>query len=202
MTDAPLLVVQPDAELPPYRGISLAAISLVDSEVLVREALDVLMVSEVIGFDTESKPTFRKGEISTGPHLVQLATETRAYLFKIPGIVGVNALREILESRLVLKVGMGLSHDRSVLKSKLDLELCNVLDLGEALRGPWHRGTVGAKAAVVHFFGQQFHKSKRTGTSNWANPQLTERQLLYAANDAQVALRIYRAWLASTSRAS
>jgi RNA polymerase sigma factor for flagellar operon FliA len=48
---------------------------------------------------------------------------------------------------------------------------------------------------VAHFFGQKLHKSKRIGTSNWASPQLNERQLLYAANDAHVALQLYRAWL-------
>ena len=56
--------------------------------------------------------------------------------------------------------------------------------------------TVGAKVAVAHFFGQKLHKSKKTGTSNWANPRLSERQMLYAANDAHVALTLYRAWLA------
>ena len=67
----------------------------------------------------------------------------------------------------------------------------------EVLRGPGHRGTVGAKVAVAHFFAQKLHKSKKTGTSNWASSHLTERQLLYAANDAHVALRLYRAWLAT-----
>lgn len=192
----------PAAELPPYQGLSIVAVSLVSSEALAHEALDVLMASDVIGFDTESKPTFLKGEESTGPHLVQLSIETRAYLFQIPCLHGINELKEILESPHVLKVGMGLGHDRSVLKSKLGIGIANVLDLGEMLRGPWHRGTVGAKVAVAHFFGQKFHKSKRTGTSNWANLHLTETQLLYAANDAHVALRIYRAWLVSREQAS
>ena len=79
----------------------------------------------------------------------------------------------------------------------LGVTLENVLDLGEILRGPGHRGMVGAKVAVAHFFGKKLQKSKKTGTSNWANPRLTERQMLYAANDAHVALRLYRAWLVS-----
>ncbi|MDP2195006.1 MAG: 3'-5' exonuclease domain-containing protein 2, partial [Rhodocyclaceae bacterium] len=54
--------------------------------------------------------------------------------------------------------------------------------------------TVGAKVAVAHFFGQKLQKHKRIGTSNWASRRLTAQQLLYAANDAQVALRVYRAW--------
>ena len=182
------------AELPVYQGLTMDAVRLVDSEALCREALAALMAAEVIGFDTESKPTFLKGEVSTGPHLVQLATETCAYLFQISRLPSTAALKEILESQRLLKVGFGLGNDRSALQARLSIEIYNVVDIGEVLRGPGHRGTVGAKVAVAHFFGQTLHKSKQTSTSNWANPRLTERQMLYAANDAYVALQIYRAW--------
>ncbi len=183
-----------NAELGVYQGISIANISLVDSESLALEALEVLMAAEVVGFDTETKPTFLRGEVSTGPHLVQLATDNRAYLFPISQSREMTALKAILESPRLLKVGFGLGNDRSALKSKLDIDVTNLLDLGAVLRGPEHRGTVGTKVAVAHFFGQRLQKSKKIGTSNWSNPRLTERQLLYAANDAHVALRVYRAW--------
>jgi len=183
------------AELAAYQGIALADVRLVDSKALAEEALDVLMDAGEVGFDTESKPTFLKGELSTGPHLVQLATEFRVYLFQISRLHGSNVLKAILESPQVLKVGFGLGNDRSVLQSRLDIGINNLLDLGEVLRGPGHRGTVGAKVAVAHFFAQKFQKSKKTSTSNWATEHLSERQILYAANDAHVALRIYRAWV-------
>ena len=186
-----------DTELPAYQGIQLDQVTLVVSAALAASALTALMAADAIGFDTESKPTFRKGEASTGPHLVQLATDTNAYLFPISRSGDVRALQEILESHAVLKVGFGLGNDRSVLKSRLNIAPNRLLDLGEKLRGPGHRGTVGAKVAVAHFFGQKLQKSKKTGTSNWASPNLSERQLLYAANDAHVALRLYRAWLLS-----
>ena len=183
------------AELPDYPGIALADIVLVTSGQLAAEAYSALMAGEVVGFDTESKPTFLKGEASTGPHLIQLATATRAYLFPLAQWPSAPELKAILESTQLLKVGFGLGNDRSALKSRLGIDLANVLDLGEVLRGQGHRGTVGAKIAVAHFFGEKLHKSKKVGTSNWANPRLSERQLLYAANDAQVALRVYREWL-------
>ena len=185
------------ADLPLYQGIALADVALVTSAALAGAALAALMATDAIGFDTESKPTFLKGEVSTGPHLVQLATEERAWLFPVAQRYGIEELKTILESPQVLKVGFGLGNDFSVLRSRLGIDAGNVLDLGEVLRGPGHRGTVGAKVAVAHFFGQKFQKSKKTGTSNWANPRLTERQLLYAANDAHVALRLYRAWAVS-----
>jgi RNA polymerase sigma factor for flagellar operon FliA len=184
-----------EADLPPYPGISLDQISLITSDAMADAALSALMACDAIGFDTESKPTFNKGEVSTGPHLVQLATDTQAYLFPVARLQQSGGLKALLESATLLKVGFGLGNDRSALKTRLGIEIRNVLDLGEVLRGPSHRGTVGAKVAVAHFFGQKLQKSKRIGTSNWANPHLAERQLLYAANDAHVALKLYRAWL-------
>ncbi len=184
-----------DTELPVYQGLLMGDVRLVNSEAMAVEAHAALMESEVIGFDTESKPTFRVGEISTGPHLIQLATETRTYLFQVLCLPGNKQLQQILESPRVLKVGFGLGNDKTALMSRLGINIENVLDLGEVLRGPGHHGTVGAKVAVAHFFGQRLQKSKKTSTSNWAALPLSERQMLYAANDAHVALRIYRAWI-------
>jgi len=186
-------------ELPIYPGIGLERISLIVSDALAEAALNALLAADAIGFDTESKPTFLKGEVSTGPHLVQLATDSQAYLFPISRLYDTGALKVILESPQVKKIGFGLGNDHSVLKSRLGIAANNVLDLGEVLRGPGHRGTVGAKVAVAHFFGQKLQKSKKIGTSNWSNARLNERQLLYAANDAHVALMLYRAWLRTQS---
>lgn len=188
------------ADLPAYDGLSLDQITLVTSEAQASEAFAALMACDAIGFDTESKPTFLKGEVSTGPHLIQLATEARAYLFPIVGLRHREVLKTVLESPDLLKAGFGLGNDRSALKSRLDIELHNVLDLGEVLRNKGHKGTVGAKIAVAHFFGQALQKSKKVGTSNWASPHLNERQLLYAANDAHVALKIYREWVLTQAR--
>jgi ribonuclease D len=191
-----------EAEFPVYPGITLENVTLVVSDEQAGAALEALSATDVIGFDTESKPTFLKGEVSTGPHLVQLATEGRAYLFPLSGATGPAVLKTILESPRWLKVGFGLGNDRSALKSRLGIDVQSLLDMGEVLRGPGHRGTVGAKVAVAHFFGQKFQKSKHIGTSNWSNPRLNDRQLLYAANDAHVALRIYRAWALSRDDAA
>ena len=189
-----------EADLPDYVGIGLDRIVLVDTDALAEEACAALLAADVIGFDTESKPTFLKGEESTGPHLIQLATDERAYLFPVSSTYCSPVLKTILESPKVLKAGMGLGNDRSALKSRLGIDLKAVIDLGETLRGKGegrigHRGTVGAKVAVAHFFGQRLQKSKKVGTSNWASRRLNEHQLLYAANDAHVALQIYRVWM-------
>lgn len=182
-----------DSSLPLYAGIQLADVVLVRSAADASAALVALMATDAIGFDTESKPTFAKGEVSTGPHLIQLATDDKAYLFPITGRPALDGLREILESPQVLKVGFGLRDDLLRLHTKLGISSVHILDLAIALRQE-RRADVGAKTAVTRFFGQRLQKSKKTSTTNWANPLLTERQMLYAANDAQVALRVYRSW--------
>jgi ribonuclease D len=188
-----------DSELPLYQGIDLADIYLVRSAADANAALVALSAVDAIGFDTESKPTFAKGEISTGPHLVQLATDDKVYLFPLAGAPPAEALRTILQSDRVLKAGFGLGDDLRRLQTKLGITCANVLDLAKALREET-RSDVGAKTAVARFFGQRLQKSKRTSTSNWSNPHLTERQMRYAADDAQVALRVYRAWARSAAQ--
>jgi RNA polymerase sigma factor for flagellar operon FliA len=183
-------------ELPLYPGVSLAEVLLVTTAEESATARADLLAADVIGFDTESKPTFAKGEVSTGPHLIQLATENRVYLFQVAHLPDQEGLKAVLESREILKAGFGLGSDLAQLKARLGIEPRNVLDLSRALRGEKPSQSLGAKTAVARYFGRRMQKSRKVTTSNWANPRLSERQLLYAANDAQVALRVYRAALA------
>ena len=182
-----------DAELPLYEGVALADVVLAASPEVTAEARRILLAQDVVGFDTESKPTFTKGELSSGPHLIQLAMASRVYLFQVRKLADLDGIKAILESARVLKVGFGLDGDLALLRSRLGIEARNVLDLSRVLRG--EAGRLGARSAVAKYFGRRLQKSRRTTTSNWANPHLTERQMLYAANDAQVALRVYRAAL-------
>jgi RNA polymerase sigma factor for flagellar operon FliA len=198
-----------DDALPPYEGIKLADVRLVRTRQDADGALAALLASDAIGFDTESKPTFQKGEQSTGPHLVQLATDAHAYLFQIgmhkpaavdgappPVVPGIDVLRAVLESSAILKVGFGLGDDLRRLRAKLGIETRNVLDLSTALRRG-ERNALGARTAVARFFGQRLQKSRKITTTNWALPRLSDKQILYAADDAHVALRIYRHWRAN-----
>lgn len=169
---------------------------LVRTEFEAAEALSALAQADVVGFDTESKPTFAKGEASTGPHLVQLATDDTAWLFQIGAAPHAGVLREVLESERILKVGFGLGDDLRRLRAKLGIDAKNVLDLSTALRRRGERNPLGAKSAVARFFGQRLQKSKRITTTNWAQPRLSDKQILYAADDAHVALRLYRHWRA------
>jgi len=210
----------PDDALPPYQGLGLADVRLVRTDAEAEAALAALIGADSVGFDTESKPTFQKGEVSTGPHLVQLATDTHAYLFQIgtvrtqpegdaspstparPAAPGIAVVRAVLESTAVLKVGFGLGDDLRRLRAKLGIEPHNVLDLATALRRRGERNTLGARTAVERFFGQRLQKSRKITTTNWALPRLSEKQILYAADDAHVALRLYRHWRANPPAAA
>jgi RNA polymerase sigma factor for flagellar operon FliA len=192
----------PDTEdsLPPYEGIRLAEVRLVRSSEDAEAAMAALLACDAIGFDTESKPTFQKGEVSTGPHLVQLASDSHAYLFQTGANAasspGAAVLHAVLESPAIVKVGFGLGDDLRRLRAKLGIETRNVIDLATALRAREgrERNAWGAKTAVARFFGRRLQKSRRITTTNWATPRLSEQQILYAADDAHVALRIYRHW--------
>jgi RNA polymerase sigma factor for flagellar operon FliA len=193
----------PAPALPPYHGIGLADVRLVRTAQDAEAAGRALLAADVVGFDTESKPTFQKGEVSTGPHLVQLATDDHAYLFQIATtrnppldvatVPGYDVLRAVLESAAILKVGFGLGDDVRRLRAKLGIDMQNVTDLSMALRRG-ERNAWGAKTAVARFFGQHLQKSRKITTTNWSLPRLSDKQILYAADDAHVALRIYRHW--------
>lgn len=181
--------------LPPYPGVQEKDILLVQTPADAEQAYAEMQAADILGFDTESKPVFFKGQQSDGPHLIQLATDTKAYLFPTIKVQNTDAVKALLESKEILKVGFGLSDDMKRLKIKLGISPQHVLDLARAMRESKQRD-MGAKAAVAKYFGMQLQKSKKTSTSNWATPALNDRQIMYAANDAQVALLVYRKWLA------
>lgn len=180
--------------LPDYPGIALNQIVLVQNQTQLELARTTLLAQACLGYDTESKPVFTAGKESDGPHLIQLATEKLVFLFPLVSSEQINLscglLREILESDQIKKVGFGLSDDNQMLSRKLGIRIANVLDLSRSLSDS-RKKQMGAKRAVEKYFGQVLQKSKRVSTSNWAAERLTDKQLKYAADDAQSALLVY-----------
>ncbi|MBC3881503.1 3'-5' exonuclease domain-containing protein 2 [Undibacterium sp. LX40W] len=188
----------PELQLPSYAGIPEQKIILVSDDQSLQRARLYLTAEAVLGFDTESKPVFMRGQDSDGPHLVQLATPEWAFLFPIVTQAQVELaralLKEVLESPDILKVGFGLGDDNQRLLNKLGVKVQKVLDLSRSLSTDRKR-QMGAKAAVEKYFGQVLQKSKRISTSNWSALTLNQKQLKYAADDAQSALLVYLASL-------
>jgi ribonuclease D len=179
------------ALLEPFERLGLDRIELVSSAGHAREAAAELSRATAWGFDTESKPTFFKDQLSEGPHILQLATRERAWIFQLHDMECRAVAASLLALPGVVKAGFGLGDDRKRIVSKLGVEPVDVLELNAVFRERGYRKDMGVKGAVAVLFNRRFIKSKKASTSNWANPRLTEAQLVYAANDAWAALRVY-----------
>lgn len=179
--------------LPPFDALPLDRIALLETPAQLAEALAAIRAAGVVGFDTESKPTFARGEASTGPHVLQLALDDRAFVVRTGDAPPIDFIRAVLESDDIAKVGFGLDGDRAALARRFGVTLRGVVELTEVLRALGHRQMLGAKAAVAVVLGRRLQKSKRIGTSDWSSPRLSPSQLAYAANDAYAALMIHRA---------
>ena len=187
----------PDKEaialLPEFERLGLDRISLVSTGAQAMAAREQLLAAKAWGFDTESKPTFKVGEQSDGPHVLQLCTAERAWVFQLhePECRAIAA--DLLAQGGIVKAGFGLGDDRKRIVHKLGIEPQGILELNTIFRERGYRKDMGVKGAVAVLFGQRFIKSKKAATSNWANARLSEAQLVYAANDAYAAIRVWQA---------
>ena len=185
----------PDKEqialLAPFDRLGLGDIQVVSTPAQADAALAELAGAAVLGFDTESKPTFAKNEASDGPHIAQLSTVHKAWIFQLQDAACRRAVAVLLESPAIVKAGFGLGDDRRRITSKLGVDLQGVLDLNTVFRERGYRKDMGVRGAVAVLFNRRFIKSRKATTSNWANARLTEAQIIYAANDAYAAMRVF-----------
>jgi ribonuclease D len=181
------------ALLAPFERLGLDRITLVNTEAQAQDAFAALTQANAWGFDTESKPTFRVGEVSDGPHILQLSTVERAWVFQLHDPACRTVAAELMALRGITKAGFGLGDDRKRILHKLGVEPAGVLELNTVFRERGYRKDMGVKGAVAVLFNQRFIKSKKAATSNWANAHLTDAQLVYAANDAYAAIRVFDA---------
>ncbi|MBP6404286.1 MAG: 3'-5' exonuclease domain-containing protein 2 [Proteobacteria bacterium] len=181
------------ALLEPFERLGLDRIELVSTRDQAERAFDALVRASAWGFDTESKPTFFKDQVSDGPHIVQLSTTERAWVFQLHDAPCRDVVAALLAHAGMPKAGFGLGDDHKRIVSKLRVQPADVLDLNHVFRKDGWRKDMGVKGAVAVLFNRRFIKSKKAATSNWANPRLSEAQLVYAANDAYAAARVYDA---------
>jgi ribonuclease D len=134
----------------------------------------------VVGLDTETRPSFRKGE-SHLPCLVQAATAQAVYLFQLHRLDVFPALVELLAAPAIVKAGVGLAYDLRQLQLVFPFTVENVLDLGVVARRRG-LGQTGVRNLAGMFLGFRIPKGNRT--SNWAARQLSAAQITYAATDA------------------
>lgn len=153
-----------------------------------------LLSATVLGFDTESKPVFNKGQKDRGPHLVQLSTTTDAWLLQIHLYPAAVALaREIMANEHIIKVGFGLANDLKTLPVRLGVPLKNVVDLDHRFFELGYGKELGVRAAIGAVFGLEFVKRKKISMANWALPVYKPAMITYAANDAYTAVLLWTA---------
>ena len=179
--------------LEPFTGLPLEKIYVPSVQSEFATATEELLAAGVVGFDTESKPTFKVGDVSTGPHLVQFSLPDKAYLFRLHHAEGDPFLIELLQSANLIKAGFGLKSDGKHIFAKLGIRMNGVVDLNRVFSMRGYQKEMGVRNAVGLVFKQRFVKSRKVTTSNWAQAQLTPQQMLYAANDAYAALKVLEA---------
>lgn len=141
-----------------------------------------------LGFDTETRPSFAKGEVYKVA-LLQLSTETDAYLIRLHYVTQFQILKEILENKSITKVGVAIRDDLKTLQKTFPFTPQSFVELQDVakVKGLKNFGLKGMTEEVLNA-----PLSKKSKLTNWEARDLTDQQLMYAATDAWVGLAIYR----------
>lgn len=161
---------------------------LYNSETEADEAAGKLLKENLLGFDTETRPAFRKGE-SYDPSLLQLATENEVYLFQIQQCGLTPNLIKVLESADIIKAGVALERDVAELQAMESFKPAGFVELATPAKQAEIKN-LGLRGLTAILF--DFRISKKEQVSNWARKELTESQQTYAATDAWLGRKIYQ----------
>lgn len=165
----------------PGRIITIQTVSDAD------KAVDYLMGFDKVGFDTETRPSFKKGQhykIS----LMQLSTEDTCFLFRLNYIDIPDSLKRFLKSDQILKIGLSLRDDFGAIRKRTNVEPLHFLDLQNYV-GQFGIEDASLQKIYAILFNKKISKGQRL--SNWEADVLTESQKKYAALDAWACLQIY-----------
>ena len=175
------------AELPmrAYQG----EILVVSKESQMKSAMELLKGDSVLGFDTETKPAYRKGEVYP-PALIQLCSSKGACVFQIQKLGIPDPLLEIMADREIIKAGIAPDRDVEELAEEAHFIPDGFIDLGRISHrsGMKNHGLRGLAGVLLGL-----RISKKAQRSNWARHNLTPEQIRYAATDAWVGREIYLA---------
>ena len=162
-------------------------IRIIDHERDIVEACKVLAAEPVIGFDTETRPSFRPG-VTFRVSLLQLSTPTVCYLFRLNRIPLAKPILQLLESKQVLKIGADVAGDLRSLHQIRHFREAGFIDL-QSIAPQWGIGEKSLRKLSAIVLGQRVSKAQRL--SNWEAATFTDKQKLYAATDAWVCTAIY-----------
>ena len=162
-------------------------VHLVRTQKALNRAVEVLCKEPVIGFDTETRPAFKKG-VSYPPSLLQMASKDDVFVFQLQHLDFPGKLLGVLEDAGIVKSGIALAYDIKELRALSGFDPGGFVDIAEHARccGIPHYGLRGMTAFLLGF-----RISKNSQVSNWARNDLTKSQLKYAATDAWVGRELY-----------
>ena len=162
-------------------------IRIVDQERDIAAASKHLAGETLLGFDTETRPSFRQG-VTFRVSLLQLSTREVCYLFRLNRIPLDKAILKILEDRRILKIGADVAGDLRSLRQIRHFRDGGFVDL-QTIAPEWGIEEKSLRKLSAIVLGQRVSKAQRL--SNWEAATLTDKQQLYAATDAWVCTRIY-----------
>ena len=162
-------------------------ITLVESKEDYLSSIDYLSKQKILGFDTETKPAFKKG-VYNEVALLQLSTEDRAFLFRLNKIGLPNGLKNILENPEIQKIGVAIRDDIKALQKLNAFNPGGFIELQEHVKDFGIQDFSLKKLSAI-VLGYRISKSQRI--TNWEAPDLTEAQQIYAATDAWISHRIF-----------
>ena len=162
-------------------------IHFVDTPALLHAARTDILAERALGFDTETRPAFRKGE-SYLPSIVQVATANGVHIFPLRYTDTHGLLAEILAAQSIAKIGVALAFDLRTLKQVFPFHERHIVDLGIIAKRHGYDQT-GVRNLAGLLLGYRVPKGAKT--TNWAAPHLTAAQIAYAATDAWVCRELY-----------
>jgi len=151
------------------------------------KATSYLAGFDAIGFDTETRPAFKKG-VSHQIALMQLSTEDTCFLFRLNLIGLPDCLANILVDPKIKKIGLSLKDDFLAIHKRKALSPVNFIDL-QSLVKDYGIEDMGLQRIYGILFGKRISKGQRL--SNWESDVLSEAQKMYAALDAWACLKIF-----------
>ena len=162
-------------------------IHFVDTPALLHAARTDILAERALGFDTETRPAFRKGE-SYLPSIVQVATANGVHIFPLRYTDTHGLLAEMLAAQSIAKIGVALAFDLRTLKQVFPFHERHIVDLGIIAKRHGYDQT-GVRNLAGLLLGYRVPKGAKT--TNWAAPHLTPAQIAYAATDAWVCRELY-----------
>ena len=162
-------------------------IHVIDSSKKLKRAFEILNSQQIVGLDTETKPSFKRGVVHK-VSLIQVSTVDECFLFRLNKIGFPEQLAELLSNEKITKVGLALRDDLNGLFRQQNFKPKGFVDIQNEVR---NYGILELSLQKVYalIFGKKISKSQRL--TNWENDVLTPQQQIYAATDAWATLRIY-----------